>query len=144
MEFVMKTVNKVVLLGRIGVEPKVINFDNGECKTIIKLPTDEGYGDKKRTAWHTVVFFGKLAEIAKSLNKGDLLHVQGKIEYRTWQDQGGNSRKETEIWAEDISFDRKTPFSNDQDSGANEVNEVNEVDAGGYGYANVKIPDSPY
>jgi single-strand DNA-binding protein len=100
----MAGVNKVILLGRLGRDPEVRNFQNGGRVVNLRLATSERYKDREgnmqeRTEWHSVAIFNeKLGEIAeKYLRKGSEVFVEGQLETRKWQDQSGQDRYTTEI-----------------------------------------------
>ena len=98
----MKTFNQVILNGHVGGDPKIHNFPNGGQKAVISLATNTGFGDKQRTQWHQLVFFNKAAQIVSKLVKGNYIQVVGKLEYLSWTDQEGNTRKSVEIWVDDF------------------------------------------
>jgi single-strand DNA-binding protein len=100
----MAGVNKVILLGRLGRDPEVRNFQNGGKVVNLRLATSERYKDREgnqqeKTEWHSVAIFNeKLGEIAeKYLRKGSEVYVEGQLETRKWQDQSGQDRYSTEI-----------------------------------------------
>lgn len=100
----MAGVNKVILLGRLGRDPEVRNFQNGGRVVNLRLATSERYKDREgnmqeKTEWHSVAIFNeKLGEIAeKYLRKGSEVYLEGQLETRKWQDQSGQDRYTTEI-----------------------------------------------
>jgi single-strand DNA-binding protein len=100
----MAGVNKVIILGRLGKDPEVRNFQNGGRVVNLRLATSERYKDRdgnmqERTEWHSVAIFNeKLGEIAERyLKKGSEVYVEGQLETRKWQDQSGQDRYTTEI-----------------------------------------------
>ena len=100
----MSSVNKVILLGRLGRDPEVRNFQNGGKVVNLRLATSERYKDREgnqqeSTEWHSVAIFNeRLGEIAeKLLRKGAQVYLEGQIETRKWQDQSGQERLTTEI-----------------------------------------------
>jgi single-strand DNA-binding protein len=100
----MSSVNKVTLLGRLGKDPEVRNFQNGGKVVNFSVATSERWKDsdgnqKERTEWHNVAIFNeKLGEIAeKYLRKGALVYLEGQLQTRKWQDQSGNDRYTTEV-----------------------------------------------
>jgi single-strand DNA-binding protein len=100
----MSGVNKVILLGRLGRDPEVRNFQNGGRVVNLRLATSERYKDREgnmqeRTEWHSVAIFNeKLGEIAeKYLRKGSEVYVEGALETRKWTDQAGVEKYQTEI-----------------------------------------------
>ena len=96
-------VNKVILIGNLGADPEVRYMPSGDPVTNIRIATSEAWRDKEgnpqeRTEWHRVVFFGKVAEIAKQyLQKGSKVYIEGKLRTRKWQGQDGADRWTTEI-----------------------------------------------
>ncbi len=97
-------VNKVILIGNLGADPEVRYLPSGDPVANIRIATDESYKDKNtgqlvpRTEWHSVVFFGKLADIVKQyLHKGSKVYVEGKLRTRKWQGQDGQDRYSTEV-----------------------------------------------
>ena len=101
----MPSLNKVLLIGRLGQDPKLNYLQNGTPVASLSLATDESYKDKngnkvERTEWHRVVVWGKQAEFcANYLSKGRLVFVEGKLQTRKWQDRQGQDRYTTEIVA---------------------------------------------
>lgn len=100
------SVNKVILVGRLGRDPETRYTSGGQAVANFTLATDETYKDRsgerqKRTEWHRVVLWGKLAEIAQQyLKKGMLVYVEGRIQTRQWEDKrDGQKRSTTEIVA---------------------------------------------
>ena len=105
--------NKVMLIGNVGQEPQVRYLDGGTCVAQIRLATTErGYTLQNgtqvpdRTDWHTVIFWRKQAEVVeKYVHKGDKLYVEGKLQYRTYDDQKtGQRRQVIEIMAENMEM----------------------------------------
>ena len=97
------SVNKVILIGRLGKDPETRYMTSGEAVTNCTLATSENWKDKsgekqERTEWHNLVFYRRLAEIAgEYLKKGSQIFVEGKIQTRKWQDKEGKDRYTTEI-----------------------------------------------
>jgi single-strand DNA-binding protein len=104
------TVNKVILVGRLGKDPDVRYAASGTAVAKFSLATDErvpaGEGNwEDRTEWHTIVAFGKLAEICGNyLGKGKLVYIEGSIRTRQWEDPQGVKRYTTEIVARDMTM----------------------------------------
>ncbi|MBK1619540.1 single-stranded DNA-binding protein [Lamprobacter modestohalophilus] len=97
-------VNKVILIGNLGVDPEVRYLPSGSAVANLRLATSESWRDKttgepqERTEWHRVALFGKLAEIAgQYLHKGSKVYIEGKLRTRKWQGQDGQDRYTTEI-----------------------------------------------
>ena len=98
------SVNKVIILGRLGNDPEVRNFQNGGQVVNFRVATSERFKDRdgnqqERTEWHSVAIFNeKLGEIAgRYLRKGAQVYLEGQLQTRKWQDQSGQDRYTTEI-----------------------------------------------
>lgn len=106
----MRDVNKAILIGRLGKDPEIINFESGTKKASFPLATGESYVNKsgekvENTEWHNVVMWRRQAEIAEQyLRKGDPIYLEGKIRTRSYDDKDGNKRYITEIEAENFSM----------------------------------------
>ncbi len=105
----MASVNKVILLGRLGQDPEVRTTPGGTSVGNFSVATSGWAGgqDQKeeRTEWHRVVVFGKTAEnCGRYLKKGREVYLEGRIQYRTWDDRDGNKRYTTEIVASVVQF----------------------------------------
>ncbi|WP_320170630.1 single-stranded DNA-binding protein [Maridesulfovibrio sp.] len=103
------SMNKVILIGRIGQDPKISYTTSGQAFANLSVATDEGYKDRNtgqrvdKTEWHRVVAWRQTAEfVGKYLSKGRLVLVEGKLQTRKWQDQNGQDRYTTEIVANNI------------------------------------------
>lgn len=100
----LQTINQINILGNLGNDAQFKAFSDN-AKTTISVATNSGYGDKQKTQWHTVIFWGKAAEITSKLKKGDSLFVSGYIDYRKWTDTNtGQNREKTEIHAQQFSI----------------------------------------
>jgi len=104
-------INKVILVGNVGVDPDVRYMPNGNAVTTLSVATSETWKDKQsgdkqeRTEWHRVVCFNRLGEIAgEYVRKGSKLYVEGSLRTRKWQDPQGQDRYTTEIVASDIQM----------------------------------------
>ena len=97
------SVNKVILVGRLGKDPETRYMTNGEAVTNATLATSENWKDKsgekqEKTEWHNLVFYRRLAEVAgEYLKKGSQIYVEGKLQTRKWQTKEGQDRYTTEI-----------------------------------------------
>ena len=104
------SVNKVILVGRVGKDPESKQTNNGSTVCKFSVATSERYTDKQgqkqdKTEWHNVVCFGKLADIAaRYIRKGKQVYVEGKITTRSWEDNDGNKRYATDIQCRDLTF----------------------------------------
>src|SRR5579862_9978643 len=87
------SVNKAILVGRLGRDPETRFTSGGQAVANFTLATDETFKDRsgerqKRTEWHRIVLWGKLAEIAQQyLKKGQLVYIEGRIQSRQWEDK---------------------------------------------------------
>ncbi|WP_105612332.1 single-stranded DNA-binding protein SSB1 [Cronobacter sakazakii] len=97
-------VNKVILVGNLGQDPEVRYMPNGGAVANLRLATSESWRDKQTgemkevTEWHSVVLYGKLAEVAgEYLRKGSQVYIEGQLRTRKWQDQSGQDRYSTEV-----------------------------------------------
>ena len=99
------SVNKVILVGRLGRDPETRYTSGGQAVCNFTLATDETYKDRngerqKRTEWHRIVVWAKQAEIAQQyLHKGSLIFLEGRIQTRQWDDREGQKRTTVEIVA---------------------------------------------
>lgn len=102
-----RSLNKVTLIGNVGNDPEVRTTTGGSRVAQVSLATTRQWsganGDKQeKTEWHRLVLWntkgGNLADIVERyVKKGDRLYVEGRIEYRQWQDREGQTRYTTEI-----------------------------------------------
>lgn len=94
-----RMVNRVTLVGRLGKDPETRYTSGGQAVANFSLATDETYKDRagerqKRTEWHRIVMWGKLAEIAQQyLKKGSLVYLEGRIQSRQWEDKRDGQKK---------------------------------------------------
>lgn len=113
-------VNKVILIGNLGKDPEVFNFDTGVKKVTFSLATTETYRNKEgqdveQTEWHNIVVWRNLADIAeKFLRKGSQVYIEGRIRYRTYEKEG-QKKYITDIEADAINMLGSRP-SNEQGS----------------------------
>lgn len=92
--------NKVTLVGRLGQDPEVKTSNLGKQYAKFSLATNDGYGENKKTNWHSCVAFGKVAElIDKYVSKGNELAVNGSVDYNKHDD-----KYYTNIIVNDITF----------------------------------------
>ncbi|MBN2399360.1 MAG: single-stranded DNA-binding protein [Candidatus Aminicenantes bacterium] len=107
----VRSLNRVILVGRVGKNPEItVVASTSRQLAKFSLATNEGYFDQGSSAWkdlptewHNIVAWGPLAQkVEKSLGKGDMVLVEGKIHTRKWQDKNGQDRWNTDIQAENI------------------------------------------
>ena len=107
----MGGLNKVFIVGRLGADPELRKAGD-RAVTTLSVATSEKYKDQENTEWHSVVVWGKMAEIcATKLSKGDQVCVEGRIQTRSWEDKEGNKRFKTEILSTNIQFLTSKPKS---------------------------------
>ena len=97
-------INKVILIGHLGRDPEVRYMPNGNAVANFSVATSESWKDKQtgenrdKTEWHSIVVFGKLAEIVGVyVKKGTQVYLEGQLQTRKWQDQSGQDHYTTEI-----------------------------------------------
>jgi single-strand DNA-binding protein len=104
-------INKVILIGHLGQDPEVRALPSGSSIANLRIATTESWKDKQsgefkeQTEWHTVVLFGRTAEVAAEyLKKGSQVFIEGRLRTRKWQDKTGNDRYSTEIVGNDMQM----------------------------------------
>src|SRR4029453_8944343 len=104
-----KSVNKVILIGRLGKDPELKYTAGGTAYCRFSMATDDVWNDKssgerqEKTEWHNIVVWDRLAEICNQyLTKGKLIYIEGSLQTREWDDQEGNKRRITEVRARDM------------------------------------------
>ncbi|MBC8173417.1 MAG: single-stranded DNA-binding protein [Chitinophagales bacterium] len=117
----MSGINKVILIGNLGKDPELRNFEGGNVVANFTLATTEVYRDRNQnkvehTEWHNIAMWGKLADIAsKLLRKGSKVYIEGRIKSRSWEDKEGNKKYATDIIAENFTLlDKKVTTDNNQ------------------------------
>jgi single-strand DNA-binding protein len=112
------SVNKVILIGRLGNNPEIRYTPSGQAVANFNIATNEYYVDKngqkqEKTEWHRVVVWGKLAQLCgEYLTKGRQAYLEGKLQTRQWQDKDGQTKYTTEIVATTIQFLGQAPSAN--------------------------------
>lgn len=102
--------NRVFLLGNLGADAELRYTPNGQPVLKFRLATTESYLDankvrQERTEWHNVVLWGKRGEaLARHLNKGTRVFVEGSLRTSSYEDKDGVKRYRTEVFANDIIF----------------------------------------
>ncbi len=104
------SVNKVILIGRLGQNPEVRYTPSGAGVANFSVATNESWTDKsgqkqERTEWHKVVVWGKLAELCgQYLAKGRQVYLEGRLQTREWKDKEGQTKYTTEVQAQTVQF----------------------------------------
>jgi len=104
----MRGVNRELLIGNLGKTPEIQYLEGNIPVATFPLATTESFKDKhgklnSQTEWHTVVLWRGLAELAsKYLHKGSLVHIEGRLRTRSWEDKEKQRRQSTEIVATNL------------------------------------------
>lgn len=100
--------NRVLLIGNLGADPELKYTQGNQAVLRIRLATTESFANRngerqERTDWHSVTVWGNRAEaLNKILSKGRTIFVEGRIQYRTWEDKDGAKRSATDIVAQEV------------------------------------------
>ncbi|NIM47791.1 MAG: single-stranded DNA-binding protein [Gemmatimonadales bacterium] len=107
-----RSLNKVMLIGNLGADPEVRSTASGTRVATLSVATSRSWTNQagerqEKTEWHRVVLWNnrarQLADVAeKYLKKGDRVYIEGRVEYRTWEDRDGNTRYTTEVNAREM------------------------------------------
>ena len=107
----MGSVNKVILLGRLGRDIELRYTPGGEAVGNCTMATSETWKDKnsgerkEKTEWHRLVIWGRRAEgLQEYLKKGTQVYIEGRLQTRQWDDKDGNKRSTTEIRVDSLEF----------------------------------------
>lgn len=110
----MNGVNKVILVGNLGLDPEFRKLDNGVSKARLRLATTETYRNSAgeridKTEWHTVILWRGLADLAeKYLKKGARIYIEGKLRNRQIDTADNVKKTITEVEAENlVMLDRR-------------------------------------
>jgi len=123
----MAGVNKVIIVGRLGQDPKMTYTPSGVACANLSVATSETWKDKntgekkESTEWHRIVAWRRLAEICgEYLHKGSQVYIEGRLQTRSWEDKDGNKRWTTEILAGTLQMlDGKSSGGSQQEPPAN-------------------------
>lgn len=103
-----RSLNKAMLIGHVGADPEVRTSAGGKRVATLSLATDRRWTDRsgvshQKTEWHRVIAWDRLADVAERfVKRGDRLFVEGRLEYRSWEDPTGRTRYATEVIADDL------------------------------------------
>lgn len=117
-------VNKVILIGNLGIDPEIRYMTGGAAVANLRIATSEAWKDKQtgetqeRTEWHAVVFFNRLAEVcAEYLKKGSKIYIQGSLRTNKWKDEKGEDHYTTQIIGNEMQMlDTKNANPVDKDN----------------------------
>lgn len=105
------SLNKVMLIGNVGMDPEVRYLDSSQAKVArLRIATTESYTDRngekrENTEWHTVTCWRRLADLVERyVKKGTQLYIEGRLQTREWTDQTGNKRYSTEVMADNVQL----------------------------------------
>ena len=107
-----RSLNKVMLIGNLGADPELRSTNNGSRVATLSIATSRQWtgqtgGKQEKTEWHRIICWNnkgaQLADLAERfMKKGDRIYVEGRIEYRTWEDREKQTRYVTEIIAREV------------------------------------------
>ena len=104
-------INKVMLVGNVGIDPEVRTTESGVKVARLRLATSERYTDKQSgekkelTEWHTITLWRGLADIVdRYVHKGSQLYIEGRLRTREWVDKDNVKRYTTEILADNMQL----------------------------------------
>ena len=103
-----RSLNKAMLIGNVGADPEVRTTATGMRVASLPLATHRRWTDDQgqvheKTDWHRVIAWDRLADVVERfVKRGDRLFVEGRIEYRSWEDSAGQTRYATEIIAQEV------------------------------------------
>ncbi|MBR5035438.1 MAG: single-stranded DNA-binding protein [Bacteroidales bacterium] len=101
----MASLNKVMLIGNVGRDPEVRDFEGGARRASFTLATTEQFRDREQTEWHNIIAWRQLAELSeKYIRKGSQIYVEGRITTRSWDGNDGVKHYTTEIVANTIQL----------------------------------------
>jgi single-strand DNA-binding protein len=101
----MRGVNKVILVGNATRDAELRHTQTGKAVSSIRLATNRSIKGEEETQFHSIVCWDRLAETtAEYVKKGDPLYVEGRLQYRRYQDEEGKERGSCEIVADDVQF----------------------------------------
>ena len=104
------SLNKVMLIGHLGRNPEIKKLPSGHSATTVNLATNTTYKDKngerqKNTEWHRITLYRKTAEIvAEYCQKGDMIYIEGSLQYRKYTDKNNIERYVTDIVGNKVTF----------------------------------------
>lgn len=137
----MRGVNRVIIIGNLGADPEVRQFNNGSSVTNISVATSEQWVDKnsgekrEATEWHRISLFNRLGEIAgQYLRKGSKVFIEGSLRTRKYQAPDGSESYATEIRADQMQMLDGAGDNNAQNNGQNNGQQYNNQQSGGQQY----------
>ena len=130
--------NRCTFTGRLARDPELRRTPDGTAVMSTAIAIDDGYKDKKRTFYPTIVLWRHNAEfIANYAQKGDLIEVDAKLSERKWTDRDGNKRTSTEFVVEDVKILAKKRDGSDQAADQGGYPEYGDNDYSGGGFQEI-------
>ncbi|WP_300904850.1 single-stranded DNA-binding protein [uncultured Alistipes sp.] len=133
-------VNKVILIGNVGIDPEVRTLEGGAKVARVRLATTERIYDrqagetKEHTEWHTVTLWRGLADVVdRFVRKGSQIYVEGRLRTREWMDKENNKRYTTEILADTMNLLGRRADNPASSEGGSFSGTYGQQQAGGYG-----------
>lgn len=144
-------INKVILVGNVGMDPEVRTMENGVKVARLRVATTERFFNRQtneareHTEWHTVILWRSLADVAdRLLHKGSQIYVEGHLRTREWTDNNNNKRTSTEIEAETMKLLGRRDYNNQnggQNNGASGYNNNSGYNNSGYNNSGYNTPN---
>ena len=128
------SVNKVILVGKLGQDPEGRFTPQGTAVTNLSVATNESWKNQNgelqdRTEWHRVVMYGKMAETANEyMHKGQMVYVEGRLQTNEWEDQNQIKRRTTEIKCDNFTMLGRRSDTNIQSGNRSEKPEQDDDD----------------
>lgn len=125
----MRGVNKVILIGNATRDAELRHTQSGKAVSNLRLATNRKVAGEEQTQYHTIVCWDTLADTTSTyVKKGDPLYVEGRLEYRTFQDEEGKERGVCEIVARDVQFLGRRRTTEPVESGVEDASERTSTD----------------
>ncbi len=138
------SVNKVILVGNLGVDPEIRSLNSGDRVANLRVATSETWRDrtsgerKEKTEWHRVVIFNdNLVKVAEQyLRKGSKVYIEGSLQTRKWADQSGQEKFSTEVVLQKFRGElTMLDGKGDGDSGGRDSGDYGSSGGGGGGFS---------
>ena len=136
------SLNKVLLIGRLGADPEIKQMVNGKSVARLSLATSQSWKDKntgekkEKTEWHRIVVFneGLVGIVEQYIKKGAKLYIEGSLQTRKWTDDAGNEKYTTEVVLQGFNstfkmLDSKNSGSGENFSQDNSIEDIKEFDS---------------
>ena len=140
IKYMVGSVNKVILLGRLGKDPDIRSMQNGKKVANFGIATSKRWTDrdtqekKEKTSWHNIVVFneGLVGIVEQYVKKGSQIYIEGELQTRKWQDQEGKDRYTTEVILQGYNcnltlLDSRNSNTSNSENQLNSSNEQNQT-----------------